>query len=98
MTRSRLLLLAAALAVAAAAVAALRPLAVRLIAARAEREFAAGARAGMQAPVTAARVAVGSLNPIVITYHDVAMQGRSGVLPITRATADRLTLSGSPRA
>ncbi|HUD72340.1 MAG TPA: translocation/assembly module TamB domain-containing protein [Dongiaceae bacterium] len=94
MTRTRAFKLAAAVLIAAAAAAALRPIARSLVAGRAAREFAAGASAGLRAPVVAGGVEVPSLSPIVIVYRDVAMQGRSGSLPITRAEADRLTLSG----
>lgn len=98
MTRKRILGLAAAILVAVTAAAALRPIARGLIAKRAGRDFAAGASAGLRAPVGAGAVDVTSLSPIVIVYRDVAMQGRSGTLPIARAEADRLTLSGPLRA
>jgi outer membrane protein assembly factor BamA/autotransporter translocation and assembly factor TamB len=98
MTRTRLFKLSAAILIAAAAAAALRPVARTLVAGRAAREFAAGASAGLGAPVAAGGVKVRSLSPMVIVYRDVAMQGRSGSLPITRAEADRLTLSGPAAA
>ncbi len=94
MTRTRLFKLTAAVLIAAAAAAVLRPIARTLIAGRAAREFAAGASAGLGAPVAAGGVEVRSLSPIRIVYRDVAMQGPSGSLPIARAEADRLTLSG----
>jgi len=98
LSRRRLLILGAAAVLLGAAGAAFRPVATRLIAARARHDLETSASPAPGAGLRAREVAVDSLYPVVIVFHDLNLEG-AGPYGLARgAQAAKMTLRASPLA
>jgi len=98
LSRRRLLILGAAVILLGAAGVAFRPIATRLIAARARHEIETGASPAPGAVLRAGEVTVENLYPVVIVFRDLKLEG-AGPYGLARgAQAARMTLRASPLA